>query len=77
MLKEILKAVKEAAAINLGIFMFGFMIIAGFGYGQDGEILGAISCTCGAIIAATFICNETEKTKTLIYKEETEDSELD
>ena len=77
MLKEILKAVKEAAAINLGIFMLGFMIMAGFGYGQDGEILGAISCICGAIIAATFVYNETQKTEALIYKDETEDSELD
>lgn len=78
MLKEILKAIKEAATINAMIFMLGFMIIAATGYSQDGEILGCITCVSGAIVAAIAIYNETEKTKNLIYKEETEeDSELD
>ena len=73
MLKEILKALKEAASINLGIFMLGFMTMAAFGYGQDGELLGAVTCICGAIIAGTFIYNETQKTEALIYKDEPED----
>lgn len=76
-MKNILKAIKEAACINAYIFMLGFMIMAAVGYSNDGELLGTITCICGAIICCFAIKQETERTENLICNYEEDDEKED
>lgn len=75
-MKEIVNSFIEAGTICTAIFMLGFSIMAGMGYAQNGEILGVITCMCAATVSCLSIYRETKRTEALIYKEETEDSEL-